>query len=175
MTPWFLAQVKPNADLIARRNLERQRFVTFQPLERRTQVRKGKFVSVQRPFFPGYMFLSHPESSAPWSLVNSTYGVARLVAFAGRPAPVPEAVIAELLAACGPDNIIHVERELAKGSAIAVSNGPFAGFIGEVERIAPDSRVHVLLEFMGKKTRVNLSAADVRLAEALPTPRVAAR
>jgi transcriptional antiterminator RfaH len=159
---WFLAQLKPNADQRARRNLERQHFMTFQPLERRTRLRGGKFTTVLSPFFPGYLFISYPENPAPWSLVNSTYGVTRLVSFAGKPAPVPGPILAALKAACGPDGVVTQEQELAPGSRVAVANGAFMHFIGEVERLTPDQRVLVLLDFMGKQTRVNLPAADLR-------------
>jgi transcriptional antiterminator RfaH len=168
---WFLAQVKPNADQKARRNLERQHFTTFQPLERRTRVRGGKFTTVLSPFFPGYLFISFPESPAPWSLVNSTYGVTRLVSFAGKPAPVPAAIIAALQAACGPDGMVMRAHELAPGSRVEVASGAFSQFIGEVERLTPDHRVLVLLEFMGKQTRVNLPAVDLRPLAAVPHPR----
>jgi transcriptional antiterminator RfaH len=159
---WFLAQVKPNADQRARRNLERQHFMTFQPLERRTRLRGGKFTTVLSPFFPGYLFISYPESPAPWSLVNSTYGVTRLVSFAGKPAPVPAPIIVALQAACGPDGVVTRAYELAPGSRVEVVSGAFTHFIGEVERLTPDHRVLILLDFIGKQTRVNLQAADLR-------------
>lgn len=162
LTQWFLAQLKPNADQIAKRNLERQRFNTFLPLERRTRVRGGKFTAVLRPFFPGYIFLSYPETLAPWSVVNSTYGVARLVSFGGRPTPVPSEVIAELKIACGSDGVIELGHELMPGTSVEVASGAFTSFIGEVERLTPDHRVLVLLDFMGKQTRVNLPAGHVR-------------
>lgn len=162
MSHWFLAQVRPNGDQIAKRNLERQQFSTFQPLERQTRVRAGKFTTVCRPFFPGYLFVSHPETLAPWHLVNSTYGVARLVSFGGRPAPVPQTIIASLTAACGPDGVVSRAHQLAPGTRVEIASGAFTNFIGEVERLSPDHRVLVLLDFMGKQTKVNLPAGDLR-------------
>lgn len=159
---WYLAQVRPNADQIARRNLERQQFRTFQPLERRTRVRSGKFLTLHRPYFPGYLFVSHGEAVAPWHLVNSTHGVVRLVAFAGKPAPVPEAVIAELEAACGADGVMAPGDDFQPGAQVEVTSGAFTSFVGEIERLTPDCRVLVLLDFMGKRTRVNLPAASLR-------------
>lgn len=174
MTHWHLAQVKPNADKIAIRNLERQNFTTFQPLERRTRVRGGKFVTQLRPFFPGYVFIAYPEVAAPWSLVNSTYGVARLVTFGGRPAPVPAGIVAGLQAACGEDGTMTLDHQLRAGAAVTISSGPFASFVAEVERITPDRRVLVLIDFMGKQTRVKLPAADLCPATAASQARAAA-
>lgn len=164
MPSWFLAQVKPNADQIAKRNLERQNFCTFQPLERSTRVRGGHFIATLRPFFPGYLFLTYPEPIAPWSLVNSTYGVARLVSFGGKPAPVPPRIIADLQAACDADGVLMIDYQLQAGTRVAIAHGPLAAFVGEVERLTPDRRVLVLLDFMGKQTRVTLPAGDLRPA-----------
>jgi len=164
MTNWWLAQVRPNADRIALRNLERQGFETFRPLERVTTIRAGRFVSRLRSFFPGYLFLTYPGPSAPWSLVNSTHGVARLVRFADAPAPVPAALITELKAACDPDGVVAVVPGLRAGSGVEVMTGTFTGFVGQIERLAPDQRAFVLIDFLGKETRVRIPIAHLKAA-----------
>jgi transcriptional antiterminator RfaH len=58
--------------------------------------------------------------------------------------------------------VVTREHELAPGSRVEVASGAFSHFIGEVERLTPDHRVLVLLDFMGKQTRVNLPASDLR-------------
>lgn len=72
LAEWFVAQVKPNADQIAKRNLEGQGFQTFQPMEKHTIAKAGRFADQIRPFFMGYLFVSYRAAAAPWSLVNST-------------------------------------------------------------------------------------------------------
>ena len=51
-TSWFLAQLKPNCANIADKNLKRQGFQTFLPMEEETRQRNGKFVTAMRPLFP---------------------------------------------------------------------------------------------------------------------------
>lgn len=164
MTVWFVAQVKPNADQIAKRNLERQGFRTFQPMEKRTLVKAGRFVDQTRPFFTGYLFVSYPEEAAPWSLVNSTYGVSRLVRFGNRPAPVPYNVVADLQAACSIEGVITLQPEFIPGSIVEVKDGAFTSFVGQVERLSPDHRAMVLLDFIGRQTKVNLPMNQLRNA-----------
>lgn len=160
----MLAQLKPNSDAIAERNLGRQGFATFRPLERRTLVRGHRVVTVGRPFFPGYLFVRHPEDNAPWSLISSTYGVARLVKFGERPASVPEHVIAELRAACDHEGFIAVASQFAPGNEVEIQTGAFTNFIGRIERLSPNDRALVLIDFMGTQTRVTLSTANLRVA-----------
>lgn len=161
---WLLAQIRPNADEIAKRNLLRQGFRTFQPMEMRTIVRRGRYTQQLRPFFSGYIFVMHPSISAPWSVVNSTYGVSRLVRFGDRHVPVPEPVMADLFAACDENNVISIERPFAVGDTVKVLHGPFTDFVGEVERLHPDQRAIILLDIMGKQTRVTMSKAGLRAA-----------
>jgi transcriptional antiterminator RfaH len=175
MSSWFLVQTKPNAEPMARRNLERQRFTTFQPLERRTRVRAGKFVVSSGPVFPGYLFASYPEAAAPWSVVNSTYGVARLVSFAGRPAEVPDAVIDDLRAACDGEGVLAFDQDLAEGAEVEIMSGSFSGLIGKILRLTPNDRALVLLNFIGRQTRVSLPKATVRRTAGEPTANGARR
>ena len=57
-TNWFLAQLKPNCANIADKNLKRQGFNTFLPMEEETRPRNGKYVTAMRPLFPGYIFVA---------------------------------------------------------------------------------------------------------------------
>lgn len=164
MDDWFLAQVKPNADSMAKRNLERQGFSTFQPLERRTIVKGGRIHEQVRPFFASYVFISYSGSMAPWSLVNSTYGVSRLVKFGDRPAPVPPKVLADLRAACDLNDVVTTFQHFDEGMSVEVTAGAFANFVGRVERLVPGERAMVLLEFMGTNTRVALPRSRLRTA-----------
>ncbi|MEQ5789326.1 hypothetical protein J3454_15650 [Erythrobacter sp. NFXS35] len=166
MAEWFLAQVKPNSDLIAKRNLARQGFATFQPMEKRTIASGGKFREQIRPFFSGYLFVSYPETSAPWSLVNSTYGVSRLVRFGAKLAPVPRGVMTQLRAACDTDDIIALTDNFVAGATVEIMAGSFTGLIGEIGQLSPDRRAMVLLDFMGKQTKVSVPTSHLKAARA---------
>lgn len=161
---WYLAQLKPNCSAIAERNLARQGFATFLPLERSTQ-RKGKqLIAVKRPYFAGYLFVRIDPSSAPWRAIHSTQGVARLISFGAQPTPVPPGIVSGLQQACGEDGCIETHAALAQGDHVRIAQGPFASFIGKVDSLAPDKRTWVLLDVMGKATRVSIPSGDLRLA-----------
>jgi transcriptional antiterminator RfaH len=48
---------------------------------------------------------------------------------------------------------------------VRITTGPFADFVAEVEKIAPDRRVWVLMELMGSETRVAVKADQLRIVE----------
>lgn len=164
MAPWHLAQVRPNADQMAKRNLERQGFLTFQPMELQTVVKRGKLTEKVRPFFTGYVFVTYPAVHAPWSVVNSTYGISRLVKFGDRPAAVPGSVIDELLCACDENGIISRRPALAVGDLVEVTQGPLTNVVGHLMRFAADQRAIILLDIIGKHTRVAINSANLRAA-----------
>lgn len=153
---WFLAQLKPNAARIAETNLRRQGFETFLPLEVETRARAGKFVTAERPLFPGYIFVAVDHADGHWRAVNSTAGITRLVSFGAAPAPVPAEIVADLQARCDATGRLIAKTALEPGDRVRVTQGPFADLLAEIEDIAPDRRVWVLLDVMGGRTRVGL-------------------
>jgi transcriptional antiterminator RfaH len=78
-TRWFLAQCKPNSHHVAERNLARQGFAVFLPLQEETKRARGRFVTRMRPLFPGYLFVALDIRQGLWRAVNSTLGITRLV------------------------------------------------------------------------------------------------
>lgn len=161
---WYLAQVKPNSAAIAQRNLERQALHVFCPLERVTRACGGKFVGATRPFFPGYLFVQVRGGAAPWRAIASTLGVSRLVSFGPSPAPVPSEIVEELQRHCDEDGCMRSLTEMAVGDEIRIAHGPLADFWGRIEKLGPDQRAWVLLDIMGKETRVLVPRGDLRLA-----------
>ena len=158
---WFLAQLRPNCFHIAERNLKRQGFPTFLPLEEKTVRRKGRFVQSLVPLFSGYIFISIDPLLGQWRPVNSTYGVTRIVSFGQEPAAVPLEIVNELMLRCDPLGRILPPKMLQPGDRVRITTGPFADFVAEVEKIAPDRRVWVLMELMGGQTRVAVSPASL--------------
>jgi transcriptional antiterminator RfaH len=163
---WFLAQLKPNSAQIAQRNLRRQMFQTFLPLEEETRLRYGKHVTTQSPLFPGYIFIALDMAQGLWRQVNSTYGVSRILSIGKTPAIVPKDFVSELMQRCDSSDLLLPPEQLKLGDQVTVTKGPFANFAAEVEKIAHDRRVWVLMDMMGSKTRVAVSPDNLRLVQA---------
>jgi transcriptional antiterminator RfaH len=161
---WFLAQFKPNSHRIAERNLIRQGFQTFLPLQEETRRVRGKFTTQMRPLFPGYMFVAFDIEKDGWRKVNSTYGITRIVSLGNDPTPVPLDLVCQLMQRCDREGQLLPVEEFKPGDEVEVINGPFADFIATVESIDADRRVWVLMEIMGGPNRVSVRAEQVREA-----------
>ncbi len=159
---WFLAQFKPNSHKIAERNLRRQKFQTFLPLFEETKRKAGQFTTTLRPLFTGYMFVAFDVSKGGWRAINNTYGITKLVSFGEEPQPVPLDLISRLMLRCDEDGRLLPPRILKPGDAVEISGGPFAEFVATVEKVEPERRVWVLLELMGRITRVAVQPDALR-------------
>lgn len=153
---WYVLQLRPNCLHIALRNLARQGFETFNPTHTITTRRGNRFQSRSDQLFPGYLFVSLDPNGAAWPKVDHTYGVARLVMFGGRPAPVPPRLMHELRLRCDQHDVLVPPGDLAQGDRVRLASGPFANFITSIESIERGRRIWVLLDFLGRETRVAL-------------------
>ena len=159
---WYLVQVKPNGYRLAERNLLRQGFACFQPLVRATERRGAHFKPVSRPLFPGYLFVAFDPARAPWRKINSTAGVSRLLSLGNVPQEVPKGLVAELRARLDAEGHVTLADNVEVGDRVEIQSGPFAGFLGEVARLAPEARAHLLVDLMGRQARVTAQLAELR-------------
>ena len=132
-TSWFLAQLKPNCANIADKNLKRQSFNTFLPMEEETMQRNGKFVTAMRPLFPGYIFVAFDVTRGFWRTINSTYGITRLVSLGKEPTAVPLDLVSQLMLRCDAKGKLLPPKLLKPGDQVMLTKGPFANFVAEVE------------------------------------------
>lgn len=159
---WFLVQFKPNSHNIAERNLARQGFRTFLPMQEETRRARGKFITLMRPLFPGYLFVALDMLDGGWRAVNSTYGITRIVSLGDEPTPVPLNLVSQLLLRCDLEGKLLPPKLLRPGDAVTLTKGPFTNFVATIESIAPDKRIWVLMDLIGAQTRVAVSADYLR-------------
>lgn len=161
-TRWFLAQLKPNCQRIAQRNLAQQGVQTFLPLREETRRHKGKFHSALKPLFPGYIFVAFDAALGGWNAINSTYGITRLVCFGEKPVAVPPELVSQLILRCDAAGKLLPPKLLKPGDQVLLATGPFANLVAKIEAIAPDRRVWVLMDFLGGQTRVAVNLEQLR-------------
>ncbi|MDB9892070.1 transcriptional activator RfaH [Amylibacter sp.] len=151
---WFILQFKPNSHHRAAKNLSQQGFKTFLPLHNTTSRKMSRFITTAQPLFPGYMFISFDRAESEWHKINSTYGVSRLVTFNSKLRPVPTTFIDNLMKRYDLSGKLLPIKKLDKGDQVKVLKGPFANFIATVETHETDHRIWILMDLMGRKTKM---------------------
>jgi transcriptional antiterminator RfaH len=160
---WFLIHTKPRQETCALENLERQGFTCYLPMLVAEKVRQGKFVALNEPLFPRYLFiqLGQGAQSQSWAPIRSTRGVSRLVSFGNEPAKVPSALV-ECLKRRDIERTGTIKPALHPGDAVKVLEGPFAGLDAVYQMRDGEGRVMVLIELMSKPTQLKLQLGQVR-------------
>ncbi|MGR8934980.1 MAG: transcription/translation regulatory transformer protein RfaH [Gammaproteobacteria bacterium] len=155
MKSWYLLRTKPRQETLAAENLLRQRFRVFLPFYRRNRRKSGRWAMLEEPLFPGYVFIHidlAEQNSAP---IRSTKGVSGFVRFGLEPATVPDTVV-ETLMARARDNGEEVPPLFKPGDAVNIVGGGFAGVQAIFQAEKGADRVILLLDLLGRTTRVTL-------------------
>ena len=155
---WFILQFKSNSHHLAAKNLNRQGFETFLPLHDTTSRRTSRFINTSKPLFPGYMFIKFDRAESEWHKINSTYGVSRLITFNSILKPTPTSFVNYLMKRYDLSGKLLPIQKLKKGDQVTVFTGPFTNFAATVEKYEDDQRIWVLMDLMGRKTKIHTSS-----------------
>ena len=133
------------------------------PTEEVIEVRRGKKVTTERRFMPGYVLVHMEMSDQGYHLINSINRVTGFLGPQGRPMPMRDAEVEAILGRVqenedAPRTLIHFDI----GERVKVNDGPFEGFDGMVEGVDEDNqRLRVSVSIFGRETPVELEFTQV--------------
>jgi transcriptional antiterminator NusG len=133
------------------------------PIEKVTEVRRGKKVDAERKFFPGYVLAKMDMTDEAFHLIKNTPKVTGFLGADNKPMAISDGEAAR---------IIHQVQEgierpkpsvsFEVGEQVRVSDGPFASFNGVVEEVDDArSRLKVAVSIFGRATPVELEFGQV--------------
>jgi|GEM_PF-1759511 len=174
-TRWYIALTEPGrentaaAGLVGRRNiLGDDNFACYLPtIVKSVWSKARKRCRVNRPMFPGYLFVQLRFGNEPWDYVRAVPGVRDFLKTSGSPVTVPALAIDKIKLKEGEQSLPHKERAAYwKGMEVEVMKGPFATFLGPIERMSGHDRVKVMLNIFGRGVEVDLHESEIRFTEA---------
>ena len=133
------------------------------PTEEVIEVRRGKKVTAERRFMPGYVLVRMEMTDKGYHLINNINRVTGFLGPQGKPMPMRYAEVNQILnrveeGAEQPRTLIHFEI----GEKVAVTDGPFEGFDGMVEEVDDENqRLKVTVSIFGRATPVELEYTQV--------------
>lgn len=133
------------------------------PTEEVIEIRRGKKVTSERRFMPGYVLVRMEMTDRAYHLVTSINRVTGFLGPQGKPMPMRDSEVNAILnrveeGEVQPRNLIRFEI----GETVKVADGPFEGFTGMVEEVdEAHSRLKVTVSIFGRPTPVELEFTQV--------------
>lgn len=135
------------------------------PTEDVIEIRRGKKVTSERRFMPGYVLVRMEMTSRGYHLITSINRVTGFLGPQGRPMAMRDAEVNDILHRTDVTGEVAAPRNLIRyeiGETVSVTDGPFEGFTGQVEDVDEDnSRLKVTVSIFGRATPVELEFTQV--------------
>ena len=150
---------------VTEKGLEEQIDDVLVPTEEVIEVRRGKKVTSERRFMPGYVLVQMDMNDRTYHLVNSINRVTGFLGAQGKPMPMRDDEVNLMLRRTGEGGEEIAPRNLIRfdiGEMVNVTDGPFEGFSGTVEEVDDAAnRIKVTVSIFGRPTPVELEFTQV--------------
>ena len=149
---------------VAEKGLEEEIDEVLVPTEEVLEIRRGKKVTSERRFMPGYVLVRMDMTDRGYHLITSINRVTGFLGPQGKPMPMRDDEVNQILnrveeGEAAPRNLISFEV----GEQVKVTDGPFDGFSGMVEEVDEHtSRLKVTVSIFGRPTPVELEFTQVQ-------------
>jgi len=157
----YAIQTKVNREKDVEKRLTDFRLEVFLPWMRTRRRIGSRFHWVLAPLFPGYVFC-RLDMVTSGKAARYSPGVKDFLTFGSRIAEVGENIIEGLRQRC-PGGVAEIDPVNAKpGDTVRINEGPFSGLEAVFEqKLKGSERVAVLLEILGRQTRIVLPSETI--------------
>jgi len=111
------------------------------------------------------MFIRFDKAESESHKIKSTYGVSRLIIFNSHLKSIPTEFVNSLMKRYDLSGKLLPIQKLKEGDQVAILTGPFADFIATVEKYEADHRISILMDLMGRKTKIQVESERLQLSD----------
>ncbi len=131
------------------------------PVQEKIEIRSGQKKKIKEKIFPGYLLIKMVLTDQSWLTVRTTNGITGFVGIGNKPTPVEDKevnAIQKFMKMEAP----KFKAKFSVGEAVKIIDGPFADFLGSVEKIdEAKGKVKVLVSIFGRETPVELDFLQI--------------
>ena len=134
------------------------------PTEMVVQVRGGKRIVKERTYLPGYVLVEAALVGETVHILRNTPNVLGFLGGMDNPTPLRESEVNRILGKVDEmqEDLVDVVIPYVEGEAVKVTDGPFSGFSGVIEKVDNEKKkVTVTVKVFGRSTGLDLGFTQV--------------
>lgn len=158
---WNVLHVRPRCEKKMAEFCRIQRYQYYLPLRKETKVYQRRKVTVEKPVFPGYVFVSYDRDQRVELL--KTNNIVRILESLDEKRLLHE--LEQIQKALAVDSTLGAVSALQKGRLIRITGGPFMGVEGQISDLKGPAKVLLNVDMIGRAVAVEVDRDFVELIE----------
>jgi transcription antitermination factor NusG len=156
---WHVLHVRPRCEKKIATYCSQNGIATDLPLRQETKIYQRRKVTVEKPLFPGYVFVFFTPDER--GVVLKSNQIVRIIEVLDQNQLVRE--LDQIRRVLAIDPTLGASEAFSKGRRVRIVSGPFQGLEGIVETVRGQTRVHLNVEILGQAVVLEV---DTELLEA---------
>ncbi len=160
---WFVLLTKSNFENVVCERIYQKNFEIFLPTIKTKSRARNKKIMIDRPLFPGYIFVKSYSDPQTYLNILKTPGAVRLLGNKDNPVPVPTIQIESLkiLTKSEADIITGDSIKLKKGTPVLIINGPMVGVKGIFIKYKGKNRVIIDIDSLNQFAGIEVPKENI--------------
>ncbi len=160
---WFALYVRVRHERAVEKQLAEKGLEAFLPCQVSRHKWADRFKNVEMPLFPGYLFCRF--TSQQRGLVQSAFGVVRIVGFGKQLMPVDDGEVLALQQAVRAGLAFEATPYLTVGQRVRVVFGPLSGVEGILLEAKKGHRIVLSVSLLQRSVSVEVNESEVEAVE----------
>ena len=132
------------------------------PMDTEVKKTNGKTIEKQTKVFPGYVMIKMALDENTFNFIRRTSGVTSFVQSNGKPVPIKDDEIQNILDSLDPNKGFKPKKKWAKNMNVRITGGPFNDLTGKIEDINEEKEImKVMISLFGRDTPVEIEYSYV--------------
>lgn len=158
---WYVTHVKPRCEKKLAEYCVRHHVAADLPLREETKIYQRRRVTVQKPVFPGYVFVQF--ASAEKATVLKSNAIVRIIEVRDQAKLIRE--LSQINEALAVDPTLDACAAFQTGRRVSIRSGPFQGLEGVVQTVKGKTKVVLNVEMIGQALAVEVGMELLEPAE----------
>lgn len=153
---WYAAYTKPRFEKKVAEHLAKKKINYYLPLIKTLKQWSDRKKWVEEPAFKSYIFVNVSEEDVKH--LTMVDGIIKVIAFNGKPQPIPEDQIQTLQLLLNNPELIEISHSLVDGDNVEITTGPLAGIKGVITTTDSPKNVAVNINILGRSILAQIPA-----------------